>query len=614
MKGFLLFILPCFHPSLGSPEPGKRDFLNLTKETNYVGMVKNSFAGSYLNIRVSCNTAGSGTFNVTIGYMLRRTLCWEEYLNLDTEEAKVEHVYRTYYKSPGTNIYENVREALPEHYKPEFVKAEFTTFCNDMINIHPHIEDKTARDEIKDVTGEISPEILPEPQKQSSSFYSSANNEQGTLDLSATNLVTQARKRRESNDIIENKVDQNDNVKIKRDTNDDTIQLNPNAESTNPPVYILPHDGIYLLVVYIGAPSNTQTFTANVHVEFKSMDPLGFLSITDWPLLPFYGVMCGVYVLLGLAWLIVCSLHWREILRIQFWIGGVLLLGMLEKAMFTAEYQNINNSGKATEGLILAAEIISCAKRTLARMLVIIVSLGFGIVKPRLGPILHRVVGIGGLYFVLASVESVLRVIHPKNDPSNKTLLAAVPLAVIDASICWWVFSALIQTTRTLRLRRNLVKLSLYKHFTNTLVFAVISSIIFMLWSIKYHKVVDCLTEWRDLWVDEAFWHLLFSVLLCVIMVLWRPSQNNQRYAFTPLLDREEDYSSDEEVLYNDAWDGMKMRGTKSPRPDTPEGADPEEDPLRWVEENIPDIEGALPVIDSEEEIETTKIEISKLQ
>ena len=38
-------------------------------------------------------------------------------------------------------------------------------------------------------------------------------------------------------------------------------------------------------------------------------------------------------------------------------------------------------------------------------------------------------------------------------------------------------------------------------------------------------QVVDCLTEWRDLWLDEAFWHLLFSALLCVIMVLWRPSQ-----------------------------------------------------------------------------------------
>ena len=118
--------------------------------------------------------------------------------------------------------------------------------------------------------------------------------------------------------------------------------------------------------------------------------------------------------------------------------------------------------------------------------LVIIVSLGFGIVKPRLGPLLnrwskenafqenhsyfqgsrHR----GSLLFACQrrgthhtwrvhwfttrtkekiflvphiSSDSVpsqacLRVIHPKNDPSNKTLLAAVPLAVIDASICWW--------------------------------------------------------------------------------------------------------------------------------------------------------------------------------
>ena len=32
--------------------------------------------------------------------------------------------------------------------------------------------------------------------------------------------------------------------------------------------------------------------------------------------------MCGVYVVLGLSWLIVCALHWRDILRIQFWIGG----------------------------------------------------------------------------------------------------------------------------------------------------------------------------------------------------------------------------------------------------------------------------------------------------
>ena len=39
---------------------------------------------------------------------------------------------------------------------------------------------------------------------------------------------------------------------------------------------------------------------------------------------------------------------------------------------------------------------------------------------------------------------------------------------------CSHIFSSLIQTTRTLRLRRNVVKLTLYRHFTNTLIFAVL--------------------------------------------------------------------------------------------------------------------------------------------
>lgn len=573
MQGSLLLLLQWFYLTLGAaPDPGVWDFPNLTQENNYKGVVKNAYNSSRLDIRIDCHTAGSGgsPFKVSIGYVLRRTICWEEFLALDSKEADEQQIYQKYYDQPSTNFYA-VGEASEPTYKQDSIINEFEADCNEAIVIHPHVAGTTPP----------------------------GNNFVGGSQVGSSSSFVDSTAVREQSQSGPN------NGRVKR-------QSGP-VGTDNKPVYRLEKEGIYLLVVRVAGVKNTQPFTASVHVEIRAPSG-GYLSVTDWPLLPFYGTMCGLYVILGLAWLIVCAMHWRDILRIQFWIGGVIFLGMVEKAMFCAEYQNINNNGKATEGLILAAEVVSCGKRTLARMLVIIVSLGFGIVKPRLGPLLHRVVCTGGLYFILASMEACLRVIHPKNDPSNKTLMAAVPLAVIDASICWWVFSALIATTRTLRLRRNLVKLSLYRHFTNTLVFSVVTSIIFMLWAIKYHKMVDCLTEWKDLWVDEAFWHLLFSCLLCVIMVLWRPSQNNQRYAFTPLLDDGEDCSSDEEeTLYNDAWDGMKMRGSKTPRPDTPEGADPEEDPLKWVEENIPDIEGALPVIDSEEEIETTKIEISKL-
>ena len=42
-------------------------------------------------------------------------------------------------------------------------------------------------------------------------------------------------------------------------------------------------------------------------------------------------------------------------------------------------------------------------------------------------------------------------------------------------------------------------------------------------------------------WIDTAFWHVQFCFILVVIMILWRPSQNNRGYAFTPLLDDSED-------------------------------------------------------------------------
>ncbi|KAK9507483.1 hypothetical protein O3M35_007335 [Rhynocoris fuscipes] len=401
------------------------------------------------------------------------------------------------------------------------------------------------------------------------------------------------------------------------DEADDAKQtLNVPHTVSKRPVFRITKDGFYILYIQLQEVNN-RDFSAKVHIEMKGKD--GYLSAANWPLLPFYGAMCLVYVVLGIIWLVVSFLQWRDLLRIQFWIGGVIFLGMLEMATFYAEYSSFNATGESMKSAVLLAEFVSCGKRTLARMLVIIVSLGFGIVKPRLGPMLHRVVGVGILYFVLAVSESYMRVVRPKNDSANQFVIATVPLAVLDSAICWWIFISLAQTTRTLRLRRNLVKLSLYRHFTNILIFAVVASVIFMLYSIKAHHLTICFTDWKELWVDDAYWRLLFTVILVVIMILWRPTNNNQRYAFSPLLDNPEDDDEDEEEQFvNDAY-GVKMRGqgtgSASPKLKSNSSNNPDED-LKWVEENIPAslADTALPILDSDEEIMTTRFELSKMQ
>uniref|UniRef100_A0A667WUX8 GOST seven transmembrane domain-containing protein n=1 Tax=Myripristis murdjan TaxID=586833 RepID=A0A667WUX8_9TELE len=97
-------------------------------------------------------------------------------------------------------------------------------------------------------------------------------------------------------------------------------------------------------------------------------------------ILRFYMVMCIVYVLLAVLWLVLLACYWRDLLRIQFWIGGVIFLGMLEKAVYYAEFQSIRYNGLSVQGAVVFAEVLSAVKRTLARVLVIIASLGYGII------------------------------------------------------------------------------------------------------------------------------------------------------------------------------------------------------------------------------------------
>lgn len=71
----------------------------------------------------------------------------------------------------------------------------------------------------------------------------------------------------------------------------------------------------------------------------------------------FFMVMCIVYVLFGALWLFWCACYWRDLLRIQFWIGAVIILGMLEKAVFYSEYQSIRYKGDYGQ---LMSYVFSC--------------------------------------------------------------------------------------------------------------------------------------------------------------------------------------------------------------------------------------------------------------
>ncbi|XP_077396363.1 transmembrane protein 87A [Festucalex cinctus] len=577
----LLLLLSGLHrPSFAVSEPGKW-ILNVDSETlknnDILIFAKTLFNNSVVHLKLVCNS--SSPVHLNVSWYLRSSHCYDEVFSLDTTNAR---------------MYFGSSEVKPGGGSGFYVFHQYP-----LISCQPHDPNIFGLDTFDEKTQ--------------------------LTELQPSTAKTPGRRRR----VAELPKPKSAAVKADKDQKKNkTAAATSTGNAGGPPKQAAAHphldavaeswaDGPYMFLLSVQevkGKNEEAPWDLQLHVSMKG--PHDYISASEWPLMLFYMVMCIVYVLLALLWLLLSACYWRDLLRIQFWIGGVIFLGMLEKAVYYAEFQSIRYDGMSVRGATVFAEVLSAVKRTLARVLVIIASLGYGIVKPRLGALLHRVVGVGLLYLMFSVVEGVLRVNADRGNNASSILLCDVVLAFTDSCVIWWIFVSLAQTMKLLRLRRNLVKLSLYRHFTNTLIFAVIASVIFILWTTKTFKMAKCQSDWRELWIDDAFWRFLFSAILLVIMFLWRPSANNQRYAFRPLVDDEESDEEEEELMVNEAFEGMKMRGVKNETNGATRASKVDED-LKWVEENIPSsmADVALPpLLDSDEETKTTKFEMSKME
>ncbi len=106
-------------------------------------------------------------------------------------------------------------------------------------------------------------------------------------------------------------------------------------------------EGLYLIEIYppeITGSESKATLDVDVIVSIKN-DHGGYITADEHPALVFYAVMCAIYALFAVLWFVWCAFYWKELLKIQFWIGGVILIGMIEKSGFLAEYDTLNRNG-----------------------------------------------------------------------------------------------------------------------------------------------------------------------------------------------------------------------------------------------------------------------------
>jgi hypothetical protein len=145
--------------------------------------------------------------------------------------------------------------------------------------------------------------------------------------------------------------------------------------------------------------------------------------------MPFFGYMSIAFMTLGAVWLVLYCYNWRDVIPLQHCITALIFLGMMEMSTWCGcpyplpyipfnvmlnvgavwpwkspympipfppflpryfDFVNFNVTGLRPIMTTLWAVAFGSLRKTVARMLVLVVSMGYGVVKPTLGGLTNK--------------------------------------------------------------------------------------------------------------------------------------------------------------------------------------------------------------------------------
>ncbi|CAI0473146.1 unnamed protein product, partial [Linum tenue] len=141
--------------------------------------------------------------------------------------------------------------------------------------------------------------------------------------------------------------------------------------------------GMYNLYFMICDPNLKDVVVEEGKTIWKN--PTGYLPGRMAPLMNFYAFMSIAFVILGIFWFSQYARFWKEVFPLQNCITLVITLGMFEMALWYFDYAEFNETGVRPTGTTVWAVTFGTVKRTVARLVILIVSMGYGVVRPTLG-------------------------------------------------------------------------------------------------------------------------------------------------------------------------------------------------------------------------------------
>ena len=321
--------------------------------------------------------------------------------------------------------------------------------------------------------------------------------------------------------------------------------------------YDVSETGEHFLIIADCSPAASDTapvFPTGVAVDGRTvwMNPYGHLMGRLYGYLPFYAIMTGVFVIASLVWYVYYVCYYSSIAPIQHCIAAVLTLCLVESAVWLIDYYQWNDAGNRNVPLIVTAIMLTVSRLTLSRMLVVAVSLGWGVVRPSLGNNTWKLVALGVLYFLCEGGLELVQRYSPLDADAEKWRLALiVPVSVLNSVFYWWMFLSLHRLLSFLDARKQEAKLHIYKQLTAVLLASLLAAIAYASYQIYFSLEQKQMEAWNQLYLlDQGAPFIIYTVILLTIAALWRPSAEGKQYHYSQLQGAEQPPNDEEDEQF----------------------------------------------------------------
>ncbi|QLI72592.1 Membrane protein PTM1 [Metarhizium brunneum] len=327
-------------------------------------------------------------------------------------------------------------------------------------------------------------------------------------------------------------------------------------KDAGPVHYSLKKTGYYCVV--------TQGYTIdkyNAVVEFRNA--YGELQATQIPKLPFYGAMSIIYALMAGYWGFLYYQHRHDILAVQNYITAILVFLVVEMLITWGYYdfQNNGGSGVGSKAFLIVVGILNAARNSFSFFLLLIVCMGYGVVKHTLGRTMIYVRWLAAAHFVFGLVYSITSLVVSPESAGPFVLLIVLPLAGTLTAFYVWTLNSLNLTLKDLRERKQHAKEAMYrKLWWSILISIIVIFAFFFFTSFTFASINDpdfVPNHWKSRWfVLDGWLNIVYFVDVAFVAYIWRPTANNRRFAMSDEIAQDDDGNFEiGDIGVPDDWD-----------------------------------------------------------